>query len=389
MLFKVLDEVCQHESHGLCHAQQAFVTGRDIIPNTTMFCRNFWAAHEEAAEGDDPYLLFALDCSKGYNRMDHSWLQRCLRQASTPPEILAIVESLLISMPVLILDGVEFAPLVLASGLTQGSLASCMLYIIGVDPLLSSLQQTSHISGVSGFVDDWSMGCHGLPAISAVSNLILDFEQASGELSDVERASCLAIWNSDIRISSRERVLGVFIGIHVSTHDQYCNAVHKFDMALSVFGRVKTSLSLAMRVLVVNIFMFTLFSYPNRQFFMPRVLLQEIERKVLRFLTPITWAKLGMFSAVGALYGTQLFLQDLRLSNVASVLSTHEAWSDIRRGTISALGRWRRRHTFLPNPAISWKVAFDFFRHIVGTTHSELLSEVGHRRPKRLFRFLF
>ena len=100
MLFKVLDEVCQHESHGLCHAQQAFVTGRDIIRNTTMLCRNFWAAHEEAAEGDDPYLLFALDCSKGYNRMDHSWLQRCLRQASTLPEILAIVESLLINMPV-------------------------------------------------------------------------------------------------------------------------------------------------------------------------------------------------------------------------------------------------------------------------------------------------
>ena len=114
-------------------------------------------------------------------------------------------------------------------------------------------------------------------------------------------------------------------------------------MALSVFGRVKTSLSLAMRVLVVIIFMFTLFSYPNRQIVMPRVLLQEIERKVLRFLTPITWTKLGMFSAVGA-YGTQLFLQDLRLSNVASVLSTHEAWSDIRHGTISVFRRWRRRH---------------------------------------------
>ena len=120
---------------------------------------------------------------------------------------------------------------------------------------------------------------------------------------------------------------------------------------------------------------------------MPRVLLQEIERKVLRFLTPITWAKLGMFSAVGVVYGTQLFLQDFRLSNVASVLSTHEAWSDIRRGTISALGRWRRRHTFLPKSAISWKVAFDFFRHTVGTTRSAILSVAGHRRPKRLFRF--
>ena len=94
-----------------------------------------------------------------------------------------------------------------------------------------------------------------------------------------------------------------------------------------------------------------------------------------------------MFSAVGALYGAQLFLQDLRLPNVASVLSTHEAWSDICRGTISALGRWRRRHTFLPNPAISWKVAFDFFRHTDGTTHSEILSEVGHRRPERFFVF--
>ena len=159
MLFKVLDEVCQHESYGLCHAQQAFVTGGDIIRNTTMLCRNFWTAHEEAVEGD-PYLLLALDCSKSYNRMDHSWLQRCLRKASTSPEILAIVESLLINMPVLILDGVEFAPLELVSGLTQGCPASCMLYIVGVDPLLPSLQQTPHISGVSVFVDDWS---HGLP----------------------------------------------------------------------------------------------------------------------------------------------------------------------------------------------------------------------------------
>ena len=43
--------------------------------------------------------------------------------------------------------------------------------------------------------------------------------------------------------------------------------------------------------------------------------------------------------------------------------------------------------TFLPNPAISWKVAFDFFGHTAGTTHSDVLSEAGHRRPRRLFSF--
>ena len=323
MLFKVLDEVCQHESHGLCHAQQAFVKGRDIIRNTTMLCRNFWAAHEEAAE----VMILTCFSPRLQQKLQSHGLQLAPTMSSCgiekAQEIVAIVESLLINMPVLILDGVEFAHLQLASGLTQGCPASCMLYIIGVDPLLSSLQQSPHISGVSGFVDDWSMGCHGLPAISAVSNLIHDFEQASGQqinrgksaiitarpLSDHERASCLAICNGDICILARERVLCAFIGIHVSIHDQYYNAVHNWDMALSVYGHVRLSLSLAMGMLAVNMFMFTLFSYRNRQFFMPRVLLQEIERKVLRLLTPITWAKLGMFSAVGALYGTQLFLQ--------------------------------------------------------------------------------
>ena len=32
---------------------------------------------------------------------------------------------------------------------------------------------------------------------------------------------------------------------------------------------------------------------------------------------------------------------------------------------------------FQHNPAISWKVAFDFFRHTVGSTHADVLKEVG------------
>ena len=104
------------------------------------------------------------------------------------------------------------------------------------------------------------------------------------------------------------------------------------------------------------------------------------------FSWPLVWYRVILLPACST--SSHLFLQDLRLSNVASVLSTHEARSDIRRGTISALGRWRRRHTFLPNPAMSWKVAFDFFRHTVGTTHSEILLEAGHRRPKRLSFFV-
>ena len=123
-----------------------------------------------------------------------------------------------------------------------------MLYITRDDSLLYLLQRTPYTSGVSGFVADWYMGCLGLPAISAVSNLIHNFEQAPGppihrgksalipvrQFSDDETASCLLLWHSDICDSSRERVIGVFIGIHVSILNQYYNAVHKFDVSLSV-----------------------------------------------------------------------------------------------------------------------------------------------------------
>ena len=157
----------------------------------------------------------------------------------------------------------------------------------------------------------------------------------------------------------------------MSINDQYHDAVNKFDMTLSVFGRARAS------------------SYPNRHFFMRRVLLQEVERKALRFLTPVTLTQLGMFSAVGALYGTHLFLQDLRLSNVASVLSTQENSEDIRHGTVSAVSRWRGRHNFLSNPAISWTVAFDFSMQTVGSTYSVVLNEAGRCRPVRPFRVLY
>ena len=71
MLFRAFDEVCQHSSQGLSHAQQAFVKGRDFVRNTSMLSRTFWSAVEETTAGDDPFLLLSLDCSKGYNSMDH------------------------------------------------------------------------------------------------------------------------------------------------------------------------------------------------------------------------------------------------------------------------------------------------------------------------------
>ena len=390
MLFRVLDEVCAHEATGLCSAQQAFVRGREIVRNMTMLCREFCAAAEEASSWDD----LALDCSKGYNCMDHGWIFRCLEAAGLPPPLVSIVKALVVNMPVLVLDGLEYGPLRLLAGLTQGCPASCMLYIIAVDAMLSALQRIPRLRGVSGFVDDWSMGCRGLSVVAEVSALISDFERASGQrinrdksaaiparaLTDFEVSILYAAWGHELRIPTNERVLGVYIGMHARICDQYKDALQKFDSALAVFGGVRSSMSLALRIVVVNVFLYPLFSYPNRHFFMPVSVLKDVERKVLGFLTPVCWSKLGLFTSIGSLYGLKVRLADLRLTNVASLLSTHEAWSDIREGNAASLSRWRRRCSALQNPAVSWKIAFDFFFKSTGGTYQQSLATASARR---------
>ena len=144
-------------------------------------------------------------------------------------------------------------------------------------------------------------------------------------------------------------------------------------------------LSLAVRVLVVNIDMFTLFSYPNRHFFMPRVLLQEVERIALRFFDT------HHMDQIGNVLGNRHIVCPSRFE----IGQCRQCCLLTKPGLIFAAVRSLRcvvgedNTLFFPNPAIRWKIAFDFFRHTVGTTHSDVLKEAGQRRPMRHFRFLY
>ena len=238
----------------------SFVTGRDIIHNTTMLCRNLWAAHEEAVQGDDPYLLLAFGCSKGYNRMDHSWLQRCLRTASTPPEI----------------PGPRWMPFGEPAGAHLGRCRIC--------------------ASSSGFRFAHKVAQHHacfsslelIPSCLLCSKLIMfQVFLVSSMIGPWAAKACLLslkfpIWYSCLRsnghlvsqfgtvISASPFVNVCLVYTSVFMHPfMTCITTQSTSLivALSVFGCVRTSLSLTMRVLVANIFMCTLFAYPNRHFF--------------------------------------------------------------------------------------------------------------------------
>ena len=144
MLATVLRDVCSREIH---EAQQAFLPSRNIMKNTTLLLRTYgdartasdgWEGEAENRE-DIPLLLLLLDCSKGYNRMLRQWIIRCLKRAKTPPKIIRLVKRLMINIPILFLNGSEYGTAETDSGLSQGCIAACLLYIIGVDPLIAKL----------------------------------------------------------------------------------------------------------------------------------------------------------------------------------------------------------------------------------------------------------
>ena len=86
------------------------------------------------------------DCSKGldylgFNNSDPKWRNECLEAAKTPSAILNAIDAFSLNEPILSLDGIEFDPVQLISGLYQGGPASGILFEISVDPLLMTLEQ--------------------------------------------------------------------------------------------------------------------------------------------------------------------------------------------------------------------------------------------------------
>ena len=141
MLALLLDEVCQTQ---LSKAQQGFISGREITKNTIKMLHAFATAKEEAEKHPafEKLSLFLLaDCSKGFNNSDPKWLEACLEAAKTPPDILNVVDALSLNEPILSLDGIEFDPVKLISGLCQGGPASGILFEISVDAKLMTLEQ--------------------------------------------------------------------------------------------------------------------------------------------------------------------------------------------------------------------------------------------------------
>ena len=86
----------------------------------------------------------------------------------------------------------------------------------------------------------------------------------------------------DLKISYRERLLGLYIGTKATIADQYMDPMKKFDTLLPKLRAEAGNWSTALRIVAVNTFLYSIFGYINRHFYMPESLAAEVEGRALR-----------------------------------------------------------------------------------------------------------
>ena len=73
--------------------------------------RQFGDWLREHGDSDDSLMLLLLDCSKGFNFLAWSWIERCLRQARLPPAVQHMILAMLRCEARLVIHGREYGGL--------------------------------------------------------------------------------------------------------------------------------------------------------------------------------------------------------------------------------------------------------------------------------------
>eukprot|EP00973_Karenia_brevis_P022450 3091371-Karenia_brevis.AAC.1 len=203
---------------------------------------------------------------------------------------------------------------------------------MAVPPFLHALSLIEGVRAVFGFCDDWEISMVGIRPARLVRTLVEEFEAASGQvvhrvkskwlacrpLTAAERRS-LSQARPGAELVEKQLVLGTLLGHGVDVAAFIQTPLSKFFERLRLYACVP--MSLAMRIMTANIYILPVLSYICRIVLLPPDILRHIEHSLLRFLTPVPFCRLQMFTQMQPLLRTRLQLRDVHLDNIAAVLA--------------------------------------------------------------------
>ena len=370
-------------------AQKGFLSGRqgsDHIVDVNSFFYQGIAL-------DDERFLFLLDTAKAFDSLDHRWIFFVLEKLSFPKWFTFFVRACLQNVCVSPFFGKDTGVWIdIERGVKQGCPLSPLLFVICYDPLLFLLRQQKDISFYA-FADDLCLTSLSLPALFPALSTIDSFSDVSGlgvnksksfvlPTSEPSRFSSykdLLLYSPwpDLDVRERGTHLGIVIGRKVTLSDIW-------DVPLQrALTRIRTSysfvrtLSLSKRILYVNVFIVSIFSYVGLFFILPTGIWRKIKYAISKLIVPLGGSGCTYESLVCAdiIYNIKPALKDVWAFNISLLasrspfISSSFRYHDLPRVNVrfsklinlhrdaAAVDFWRSRHledgTLLPLPKCS------------------------------------
>ena len=283
ILAKILAYVMVPACQTILHpAQKGFIPGRDGSEHIIQLNEAFYGPIES---GVGNYHCLQIDTRRAFDSVDHGFIIAVLRRAGFPEWIVNSVKGLLHGVMVTPFFGVrQDVWISILRGVKQGCCLSPLLFAICYDPLLESLGKHCPNIDLHAFADDLNMGAtrrnlfvaaiFHFDRFKAASGLEQNIDKSGlyssrsipGTLSDydwIQESGILSDWKGPcgLRVGKCFTYLGVLYGRYVTTHDIFWPAVLKAVGRLLKYHTVLRSMSYAKRVLTVNVFILSLFSY--------------------------------------------------------------------------------------------------------------------------------
>ena len=311
-------------------SQKGFVAGRQGADHVSDINERFY----EAVKKKENKLLFLLDTAKAFDSIDHDWVSHVLVKVGFPPWFRNFVRGSLSSVKVAPFFGAELTEWIdIERGVKQGCPLSPLLFVIAYDPLLVYIAGLTEVE-LFAFADDLALFADSVPLISKALLEITRFSEVSGL--GVNRDKSVAVPTGDpslwgaikeelkscpwpsLPLSDKGTHLGILIGREVTLGQLWAGPTAKAEARLRQNKTLIASLPLSSRMLYINVFIVSLFSYIALFFILPEELWKSIRELIRRFF-PFNGGAYFMDELVCArqLYGVKPPLKDVWAFNIS------------------------------------------------------------------------
>jgi ribonuclease HI len=289
-IMPVCDELCTSR-------QKLFIKGRKSTDHLKELNEYFYSD-----EGIKKWALF-LDTAKAFSidSIDHNFILETLRTQGFPQWLLNAVTNLLKDVHTFPSTSTNRTPLIPVSrGVKQGCPLSPILFVLCYEPFLQFLSPTNTPVSLLAAADDICLYSSSLTELiesfpkinyfSEISGLGVNDDKTHVICSQVhthadEQALKDSVWPKTTIVSAA-KYLGILFGKDVTTSDLYEPILAKAQARLASYRPVLRRLTLYKKVLVVNTFVTTLFSYLYQFFIIPKEVRENYDRAVTGAVIP-------------------------------------------------------------------------------------------------------